>query len=348
MTNRESLVCDFRSDTVTRPTDAMRRAMAEAEVGDDVYGDDPTVNRLEALAAEITGTEAGLFVPSGTMGNQIALRVATRPGEEGLVEEASHMLLWEVGGAAMISGVQLRPVPGNQGVLDLEALERLVRDARDVHQPRTTFLGIENSHNMAGGTLVPVDHLKELAAFARARGLHFHMDGARLFNAAVALGVPASEIASVPDSTMFCLSKGLGAPVGSMLVGSAATITEGRRVRKALGGGMRQAGILAAAGILALETMVDRLAEDHRRARDLAEGLAELPGTRIDLASVQTNMVYLEVEGGPNAAEELAEQLAPLGVLSVALTGSMLRLVTHNDVGDEHVSRAIEVFREIL
>lgn len=337
---------DFRSDTVTRPTPAMREAMATAEVGDDVYGDDPTVNRLEALAAERTGHEAALFVPSGTMGNQIALRYATRPGDEAIVEERSHMILYEVGAAGMLSGVQLRTVPSRAGVLDLDAVGRALRDPRDLHQPRTTFLAIENTHNLAGGTVVPIEHLRELASWCREQEVHFHMDGARLFNAAAASGLPAAEIASIPTSVMFCLSKGLGAPIGSILASDSETIRECRRIRKAFGGGMRQAGIVAAAAILALEDPIDRLLEDHRRARELAEGFAAIDGIEVDQDAVQTNMVYVALDGGRDVAERLESRLAESGVLAVALGDGMLRFVTHSDLRDEDVGRAIEAVRD--
>lgn len=340
--------CDLRSDTVTRPGEAMRRAMATAEVGDDVFGDDPTVNRLEELAASMLGKEAAMLVPSGTMGNQIALRYATNPGDEALVEESSHMLLYEVGAASMFSGVQLRPVRGCQGHLDLEHAASMIRDPADDHQPRTTFITVENTHNMAGGTAVSIEHLRQVGEFAHSHGLHLHMDGARIFNAAVALGVSVSEVARYPRSVMFCLSKGLGAPIGSMLVADREMIRECRRLRKAFGGGMRQAGVIAAPAIVALETMIDRLADDHRRAHRLAQSISELPGLRVDLDSVQSNMVYVEVDGGPRAAHDLEQKLAASGVLTVALGPRRLRLVTHCDVDDDAIERGIQGFREVL
>jgi threonine aldolase len=343
-----SAVSDFRSDTITRPTEAMRRAMATAEVGDDVFGDDPTVNRLEALAAETTGKEAALFVPSGTMGNQIALKAATCPGDEGIVEASSHMILFEVGAAAMISGVQLRTLRGRGGVFDLEELEGLVRDREDIHQPRTRFLAIENTHNMAGGTVVPIGHLRDLRAFADRHGLHLHMDGARLFNAAVASGIPAARIAECADTVMFCLSKSLAAPIGSILASDRDTIRHCRKIRKWLGGGMRQAGVVAAAALVALETMVERLAEDHRRARRLAEEVAGLPGIDVDLESVQTNMVYLRVRGGDAGARSLTGRLGERGVLAIPLPGGVVRFVTHNDLGDEDIDRAVASLRGVL
>jgi len=336
---------DFRSDTITRPTPAMRQAMASAEVGDDVFGDDPTVNRLEALSAEMTGKEDALFVPSGTMGNQIALKVSTQPGDEAIVEATSHMVLFEVGAAAMISGVQLRTARARRGVFDLDELEGLFRDPEDIHQPRSRFLAVENTHNMAGGVGVPLEHLRALRRFADSHGLHLHMDGARLFNAALAAGVPASEIAATADTVMFCLSKSLAAPIGSILASDRGTIRRCRKIRKCLGGGMRQAGVVAAAGIVALERMVARLGEDHARARRLASGIADLPGLEVDLDSVQTNMVYVHVVGGPGGAKGLVARLAAQGVLAIALPGEVVRFVTHNDVGDEDVERAVGAVR---
>jgi len=348
MSTGPAFLCDLRSDTVTRPTDAMRRAMAEAEVGDDVFGDDPNVNALEREAADLLGREAALFVPSGTMGNQIALKFATRAGDEAIVEERSHMLLYEVGAAGMISGVQLRTCPSTRGVLDLAAVRRSIRDPRDLHQPRTSFLAIENTHNVGGGLPIPVEHLEELAGIAAEHDLHFHMDGARLFNAAISLGVEPAELARHPKSVMFCLSKGLGAPVGSLLVSDADVIRSCRRIRKALGGGMRQAGIVAAAGRIALSSQVGRLVEDHRRARRLGEAAATMPGITVDLDTVASNMVYLDVDESVGGAEALEARLLSRGVGAVALGPQTLRLVTHLDVDDAALDEGIRVLGEIL
>jgi len=337
---------DFRSDTVTRPTPEMREAIARAEVGDDVFGDDPTVRRLEELAASTLRSEAALFVPSGTMGNQIAVRVHTRPGDEVILEASSHSYLFEAGGLAALSGVQARPLTGPGGAMDLEEMEAAIRTA-NVHHPRTTLICVENTHNFAGGTVLPLAWHRSVRALADRRGLRVHLDGARLFNAAVAAGVPARELAATADSTMFCLSKGLGAPVGSMLVGSRAFIDEARRARKLFGGGMRQVGIIAAPGIVALTRMCDRLVEDHRRARSLWEGLRGLRGLRLDAAPPETNIVFGDVEP-PRTAAALAAEVARRSVLVVATGPQRFRLVTHYDVDDAAVERALRAFGEAL
>lgn len=338
---------DFRSDTVTKPTDAMRRAMAEAEVGDDVYAEDPTVRRLEELAAERLGMEAALLVPSGTMGNQIAALLHTRHGDEVIVEENAHAFLWETGGLAWLAGLQTRTIRGRRGVLDPALVEDAIRTP-DVHHPRTTLLLVENTHNFAGGTIQPIGELRRLSQAVRRQGLRVHIDGARFWNACVASGTRASEYAACADSVMFCLSKGLSAPVGSMLVSSRERIDEARRLRKVLGGGMRQAGIIAAAGIVALQTMVDRLAEDHRRARRLAEAIADRPGLALDLETVQTNIVVFRVtKAGEDAASVIAKLKAE-GVLASDNARDIVRLVTHKDVGDADVDRAIAAIRKVL
>src|SRR5438309_4473017 len=269
----------------------MRRAMADAELGDDVFGEDPTVSRLEARAAELMGKEAALLVPSGTMGNLIGLLVNARAGQEVILEAESHVFFYEGAGSAIVGGIQLRPLPGRRGVLSPEQIQGALRPRSDVHQPPTAAVAFENTHNRHGGAVWPLEALRAASATAREHGLAVHLDGARIFNAAIAAGVPARTIADCADTVSFCLSKGLGCPVGSVLTGSAEAVTAGRRWRKMLGGGMRQAGVLAAAGVFALEHMVDRLAEDHENARVLAEGLAGLPGLRCDLDGVQTNIV---------------------------------------------------------
>lgn len=327
---------DLRSDTVTRPDAAMRAAMAAAEVGDDVLGEDPTVRLLEERAARRLGKEAALFVASGTMGNQVCLGVHTRPGDEILAEERSHVLVNEVGGASRLWGCQIRPVRGARGALDLAAAEALVRPAGDVHYPRTRLVTLENTHNYAGGAVLPPEHVDDVAAFCRRHGLLLHVDGARLFNAEVASGVPAARLVAPADSVSICLSKGLGAPVGSVVAGSAAFVEEARRVRKLLGGGMRQAGVLAAAGLLALEEGPARLAADHRRARALAETLAAAPGVTLDLATVQTNIVVAEVPDAPAACRALAGH----GVLCFDLDRRRLRFVFHRDAGDDALDAA--------
>ena len=337
------MVVDLRSDTVTRLTPRMRIAVAEAEVGDDVYGEDPTVNRLQELAASIMGKEAALFMPSGTMANEVAIKAWTSPGDAILLDEECHVLHYELGGPAVLSGVQIDTVPITKGIMELHEVERRIRSADD-HTPGTTLLCIENTHNRCGGTVVPLEHLKSLAELAQSHSLKVHMDGARLFNAAVALEVRASELAGPVDSLMFCLSKGLCCPVGSMLLGSRDFIERARRVRKLFGGGMRQAGILAAAGMVALTEMTDRLAEDHSRARWLAEGIAKIPGFLVDLEMVQTNIVYVET---PCPASIIAEQLAREGVRCLPLDSYRLRLVTHHDVDDRGIERALQVFESL-
>ncbi len=341
---------DLRSDTVTRPTAEMRRAMAEAEVGDDVYSEDPTVNRLEARAAEIFGREAALFVPTGTMGNQIAIRLHTEHGQEVICEARAHIVDWEMAMAASFSGCQLRQVPGAQngaerGVLRWAEIEAAI--APEIYyRPRTGLIALENSHNMAGGTVTPLAVLEEIWAGARERGLPVHLDGARVFNAATALGVPVAELTRGFDTVMFCLSKGLCSPVGSMLVGSRTLMERARSVRKALGGGMRQAGVLAAAGLVALETMTARLGEDHAHARFLAERLAELPEVEIDLPGVQTNIViFRPVRLGPT---EVVSRLKTGGVLTGTAGPGQVRLVTHRDVDRAACERAVGVIGGVL
>ncbi len=340
-------VSDFRSDTVTRPTPAMRRAMAEARVGDDVLGDDPTVQELERQAAERLGKEAALFVPSGTMGNAVAVKVWTQEGDEIIVEERSHIYNLEVGHLAVISRVVPRPLPSHRGAMDPERVEQSIR-TRTLHTSGTRLITLENTHNLWGGAVVPLENFRALREVADRHGLRVHLDGARIFNAEVATGIPAREYARYVDSVMFCFSKGLAAPVGSVLVGPRDFIQEARRVRKLLGGGMRQAGVLAAAALVALNEMVDRLAEDHARARKLAERLLEIPGIHLDLATVETNMVYFEVHHPRITARELVQRMAEQGVLALVSPTGAIRMVTHHDVGDEDVDRAVEVIRKIL
>lgn len=335
---------DLRSDTVTKPNAAMRRAMAEAEVGDDVFEDDPTVQRLEAAAADLLGKEAALFVPSGTMGNNIAIRVHTRPGDEMLLDWDAHSMCYEVGAPAVLSGVQTRPFRSVAGVPDPAEIEAAI-SRETLHNPLTSLLVLENTHNRAGGTVIPLAVHEALASVCRRNGLRIHLDGARLFNAATAAGVPASRFAACADSVSFCLSKGLGCPVGSLLCGEAEFIRQARRVRKQFGGGMRQAGVLAACGLVALGTMIGRLGEDHVNARTLAEGLMGLPGISIDLNCVQTNMVYVQTDA---EAEPLVAWLAEERIRCLAMDLRRIRLVTHADVSAEGIERAIEAFRRRL
>jgi len=324
----------------------MRAAMATAEVGDDVYGEDPTVNRLEARAAEIFGREAALFVPTGSMGNQIAIHLHTQAGQEVVCEARAHVLDWEMGMAAVFSGCTMRPVMAERGMLTWE----LVRGAifQDVHfHASTGLICIENTHMSSGGTVMPAATVREICDGAHAMGLPVHMDGARVFNAAAALGISVAELTAAVDTVMFCLSKGLGAPVGSMLVGSAEAMARARLYRKALGGGMRQAGILAAAGLIALEEMPARLGEDHANVRLLAEAAADGDAAEIDMASVQTNMVIFKLKKGGDAAAFCAA-LKEKGVLAGGLGPRVVRFVTHFDVSREDCQRAAGVVADVL
>ncbi len=337
---------DLRSDTVTRPTPAMRRAMAEAEVGDDVYGEDPTVNRLEERAAAVFGREAALFVPTGTMGNQIAVRLHTQPGQEVICEARSHLLDWEMAMVAAFSGCVPRTVAGERGILRWAEIEKAVAP-KIYYRAQTGLVWMENSHNMAGGTVTPLPVLIDIWEGAQGAGLPVHLDGARVFNAATAAGVPVAELTRGFDTVMFCLSKGLGAPVGSMLVGSHEAMQKARSVRKALGGGMRQAGVLAAAGLVALEEMPGRLGEDHAHARLLAEAVAACEGVSLDLAAVETNIVIftLEDEGdAPGFVRVLKQQ----GVLASAVGPHAVRLVTHYDVSRADCEYAAEIVAGLL
>jgi len=333
---------DFRSDTVTRPTPAMREAMLQAELGDDVYFEDPTVNELQDELARMTGFEAGLFMPTGTMANQVALAVHCRPGSEVIMPEGAHIYEFEPGSMAVISGLLPRVVPAPYGLPEPGAVEAAVNSS--IHRAETGLLSLENTHNFKGGTVLPLEATSELISVARRHGLPVHLDGARAFNAAAALAVDISEVCRGFDSVSICLSKGLGAPVGSVLLGSAAFIRRAHRVRKLLGGGMRQAGVLAAAGLVAIRDMSGRLHEDHERARRLGERLAKLPGVSVDLQAVQTNMVYARV----GDAERLAAALAQEGVLCNALSATQLRFVTHHQVGDAEVDRAVAALARVL
>jgi threonine aldolase len=338
-------VVDLRSDTLTLPTAEMREAMARAEVGDDVWEEDPTVRRLEALAAERLGKEAALFVTSGTQGNLVSVLAQTRPGQEVVLDAYAHIFNAEVASAAVIGGVQMRPTVTERGFLSPAQVREALRPA-NIHIPPTGLVCIENTHNRHGGTCCTPEEIAAVAAVAHEARVPVHLDGARIFNAAVALGRPARDFARDVDSVTFCVSKGLGAPVGSLICGSADFIGRARRVRKMLGGGMRQAGIIAAAGIVALERMVDRLAEDHVNARTLAEGLANLPRISIDLASVQTNIVILRVDR-PGGADELVTGCAARKVKLHAMSPTFIRCVTHKDVDGNDIRRTLDAFTEI-
>jgi threonine aldolase len=337
---------DFRSDTVTKPTEKMRRAMAEAVVGDDVLGDDPTVLKLEALAAEKMGKEAALFCPSGTMANAIAVKMWTNALEEVIVEERSHIYNMESTHMTFISGVTPRPVRSDRGTMDPKDVAANIRKP-NVHTPRTTLICLENTHNNWGGAVIPLDNFKAVRKIADEHGLKVHLDGARIFNAGHASGVPVKQYAGEVDSLMFCLSKGLSAPAGSMLVASRERIEFGRRLRKALGGGMRQVGVLAAPGIIALTEMVDRLKDDHVRAKTLAKGISGLPGIKIDPATVETDIVIFGFDHPTITASDMLSRMKEKGILALAVSGG-IRMVTHKDVGDEDVERAVAAFKDIL
>jgi threonine aldolase len=336
---------DLRSDTVTTPTEEMRRVMFEAEVGDDVYGEDPTVNRLETLAAELLGKEAGLFTASGTMSNLIAVLSQTRPGDEIILGHESHIFWYEVGGASALGGVMMRTLPNdNEGQIDLDDIKGAIR-GRNIHFPKTSLLCLENTHNRCGGTVLTAADTAAVADVARDRGAALHLDGARIFNAAVALGVPAASLIEQADSISFCLSKGLSAPVGSVICGSAEFVGRARKARKMLGGGMRQVGVLAAPGIVALESMIERLQEDHDNARLLARGLAEVPGIEIDPETVQTNIVLF----GLTEQDEIAffAALGKAGVLCLPHGPREIRMVTHYGISRDDIEVAVETIRDV-
>jgi threonine aldolase len=332
-------VIDLRSDTVTRPTEGMRRAMAEAPLGDDVFGEDPTVSRLEEYVAGLLGKEAALYAPSGTMCNQIGVFVGTSRGDEVILHEGAHIFVYEAGAPAILSGVQVRTLPGEGGTISPEALRAAVRP-ENVHFPRPTLLSLENTHNTAGGKVYPLEEFAAVAAVAREMGLRVHLDGARLFNAQEATGIPAREWCEHADTVSVCSSKGLGAPVGSLLAGDEETIREARRARKAFGGGMRQAGVIAVASLYAFEHHTDRLKEDHERAKRLADGLREA-GYAVD--PPETNIVLVEVE----RPEEFMHALAREGVLATPGKAGFVRLCTHLDVGDEDIESAVEAASRI-
>ena len=339
-----SSIIDLRSDTVTRPSEVMRAAMAAAEVGDDVYGEDPTVNLLEKRAAELFGREAALFVPSGTMGNQIALRLHTRPGQEIVAESRSHILDWEMATAAVFSGCLIRPVPTHSGILTWHDIEPVLNPVSNF-RAATGLIEIENTHNLSGGRVYGLPVLEEIWTGAKAHNLPIHCDGARIFNAAEHLGIDVKALTRGFDTVMFCLSKGLGAPVGSMLVGSGELMARARIYRKALGGGMRQAGILAAAGLVALDEGPGRLHEDHAKARLLAEALANMEGVQIHLRAVETNIVIFKLADGLSAPD-LAARLKERGVLVSAPGKDTIRLVTHVDVNRGQCIDAAEALTE--
>jgi threonine aldolase len=332
---------DLRSDTVTRPTPAMREAMAAAEVGDDVYGEDPTINRLEQRSAEIFGREAALFVPTGTMGNQIAIRMQTEHGQEVLCESRAHLMDWEMAMVSAFSGCQLRTISADRGILTWPLIQPFISRGLSFH-PSTGLIALENTHNIAGGTVTPLEVTEEILAGAKDAGLPVHLDGARIFNAATALGIGVERLTRGFSSVMFCLSKGLCAPVGSMLVSSRKNIDRARNFRKALGGGMRQAGILAAAGLIALDEMTGRLHEDHENAKLLACALGKLPQVEVDPAMVQTNIVVFQLRDQRDP-QALVNALAARGVRAGIVGGHFVRLVTHHDVDRAVCERAAAI-----
>jgi threonine aldolase len=337
---------DLRSDTVTTPTPEMRKAMAAAEVGDDVYGEDPTVRRLEERGASLLGKDDGLFVPSGTMGNLVAVMTHCARGDEVILEAESHIYYYEVAGLAALAQVLPRLIPGRRGTFGPDVLRSTLRP-QNLHFPATSLVGLENTHNRAGGAVWPPAEFEATAAVAHEAGLSVHLDGARIFNAAAFLGRPAAELARGADSVMFCLSKGLSAPVGSLLVGARDFISRARKNRKMVGGGMRQAGVIAAAGLVALRTMVERLTDDHRNARALAEGLADIAGLVVDLDGVQTNMVMAGVGGLGLTAPQLTARLAARGVLVNAVDAVRVRFVTHRNVDRAGIGEALSVIAAV-
>jgi threonine aldolase len=337
---------DLRSDTVTKPTPGMVAAMTAAPLGDDVFGEDPTVNRLEERTAAYLGKEAAVFVPSGTMSNQIAVRVHTRPGDELLIESTSHIYLWEAGGPAALSGVTCRTLDGEYGILEPGQFEGKIRPD-DQHAVRTRLVCLENTHNRGGGTVYPLDKVRAISAWARRHGLAMHLDGARLWNAVVASGIDARTWAAEFDTVSVCFSKGLGAPIGSALAGPKELIHHARRVRKLFGGAMRQAGVLAGACLYAMDHHIDRLAVDHRNAKVFAAAVADCPGLRLDPLRVETNLVWFEIEPGMGTAKDFAGRLKQAGVLVAALGERVLRACTHLDVTAAQVERAADILRTV-
>ena len=339
---------DLRSDTMTKPTPSMRRAMAEAEVGDDVFGEDPTVNRLEKMAAERMGKEAAVFVTSGTMGNLVSQLAHCGRGDEIILGSHSHTFFFEQGGSAAVGSIHPRTVPNQpDGKLALEDIEAAIR-GDNVHCPQTRLIVLENTHNQCSGYPLDADYMKAVGEIARRHGLKIHVDGARIFNAAVALNVKASDLTAEADSVSFCLSKGLAAPIGSVVCGTRDFISQARRARKLIGGGMRQAGVMAAAGIVALNEMIERLTEDHANAKKLAQGLADIPGISIDPAHIKTNIVFFDLIRGDMTADELVNQLDEEGVRMSAGGSQRLRAVTHYHISSDDIDYTLNAFSKVL
>ncbi|MBN1301596.1 MAG: aminotransferase class I/II-fold pyridoxal phosphate-dependent enzyme [Melioribacteraceae bacterium] len=339
-------IIDLRSDTVTKPSAEMRKAMFDADVGDDVYREDPTVNKLQDYTAELLGKEAALFVPTGLMGNQICLNVLTQPGDEVICERTAHIFQYESGTPAKLSGIQLNLINGNKGVIIPEQIEPLIRPESAYYMPRTKVIEIENTHNVAGGTIIPLEEIKRVKALADKYNLYMHLDGARLWNASVASGISPSEYAGFFDTVSVCLSKGLGAPVGSLIAGDKGVIEEAFRVRKAIGGGMRQVGIIAAAGLYALQNNIDRLKEDHDKARLLADHLSGLPGIEIEKEYVHTNIVMFRVTG--KKIDVVLTELKENGILAGPGGYDVIRFVTHLDVSFEDIDAAKEILTKVF
>jgi threonine aldolase len=338
---------DLRSDTVTKPTPAMRKAMADAEVGDDVFGEDPTVNVLQEKVANLLGKEAALFVPSGTMANQLSIKSHTQPGDEVIIEASSHPYNFEGGAGAALSGVQFQCLKGVRGVLDPSQIEEAIRPA-DHHFAVTRLVCLENTHNRGGGTIYPIEKMAEIYRLAKSKGLLVHLDGARLWNASVATGIKPHEYAQWADSVSVCLSKGMGAPIGSLIAGSKVFIDRVHRFRKMFGGGMRQVGIIAAAGIYALDHHLERLKDDHQNSRRLAVGLKEFKGVSVDPKHVETNIVIFDVMDTGMTGTQVAETMEKEGILIHAFGKTQIRLVTHLDVSSEDIERALKAFEKVL
>ncbi|GBF10070.1 low-specificity L-threonine aldolase [Tepidibacillus infernus] len=339
---------DLRSDTVTKPTQEMREAMYHAEVGDDVYGEDPTVTKLETLAAEMLGKESALFVTSGTQGNQIAVLTHGKPGDEIILEADSHIFYYEAGAVAALAGVQTRTIQGERGRMPLDKIREAIREEGDIHLPQTAMIGLENTHNRAGGVVIPPDYMKAVYQLAQEKGIPVHLDGARLFNAAIALDVGVKEFTKYVDTVQVCLSKGLSAPMGSILAGPKEWIERARKWRKRLGGGMRQSGLMAAPGIVALTKMVDRLAEDHHRAKDLAKGINEIEGIQIDLEHVETNIVLINIKQLGITAVQFLNELKEFGILGSAFGEYLIRLTTHREIQDEDITQTVNIFTKVV
>jgi len=341
------MIVDLRSDTFTKPTPEMRDVMARADVGDDVFGEDPTVNKLQNHVARMFGKKAGLFTASGTMGNQVAINALTQPGQEVIIDSNAHIFYYEAGAPALLSGVQLRTLESEKGILSAEQIEAAIRPD-DVHFPPTSLICLENTHNHAGGTIFPVEEIKKIRKLADTHGIKMHLDGARVWNASVAAGIPLEEYGRYFDSISVCFSKGLGAPVGSCVVGDSDFIKRAHRYRKIYGGGMRQVGIIAAGALYAVENYIDKLKDDHAHARLLAETLASLPGLEIDLSSVQTNIVMIDIqEDSKYSASQIVDKLRAKGILLLEIGPNRLRAVTHLDVPKEGIKKTIEIFQEM-